>query len=98
MAYKATGGRYAKPGEGESAVVKAIRSPPEAELQRLQLESCKLTARLFEIGFHPASRRMMALLGVELGPPRTPLSPLSDDQLQKLDEALEELDFDQWRR
>jgi hypothetical protein len=35
LAYKATGGRYAKPGESESAVVKAIRSPPEAELQRL---------------------------------------------------------------
>lgn len=79
-------------------LIEAIGKGDEAELQRLQLESCKLTARLFEIGFHPASRRMMALLGVELGPPRTPLSPLSGEQVRKLDEALEELDFDQWRR
>ena len=79
-------------------LIEAIDEGNEAELQRLQLESCKLTAKLFEIGFHPASRHMMALLGVELGPPRTPLSPLSGEQVRKLDEALEELDFDQWRR
>jgi dihydrodipicolinate synthase/N-acetylneuraminate lyase len=40
----------------------------------------------------------MALLGMDLGPPRSPLVPLSRDQVQELDEALAELDFDQWRR
>ena len=35
LAYKATGGVYATLAEGQSAVVKAIRSPPDAELRRL---------------------------------------------------------------
>ncbi|MFP6753972.1 MAG: dihydrodipicolinate synthase family protein [Pirellulaceae bacterium] len=79
-------------------LIEAIGEGDEAELQRLQLESCKLTARLFEIGFHPASRQVMARLGIDLGPPRTPLVPLTADQVEQLDEALAELDFDQWRR
>jgi N-acetylneuraminate lyase len=79
-------------------LIAAIDAGDEAEMQRLQLESCKLTAMLFEIGFLPATRMIMGRLGVDVGPPRTPLSPLSDQQVEELDAGLAELDFDQWHR
>ena len=79
-------------------LIEAIENGNDDQVLQLQLESCKLTARLFEINFHAATRKVMERLGVNIGPPRPPLVPLNPAQQSQLDESLEELEFERWHR
>ena len=79
-------------------LIEAIENGDDQLVRQLQLESCKLTARLFEINFHAATRKVVERLGVEIGPPRPPLVPLNAAQQAELDESLAELEFERWHR
>ena len=75
----------------------AVDRQDEVAVQSLQHASCDIIADLFEVGFLPAMRSVMTRIGVEVGPPRLPLLPLSEAQEQQPAEMLERRNFLQWR-
>ena len=75
----------------------AVDRQDEVAVQSLQHASCDIIADLFEVGFLPAMRSVMTRIGIEVGPPRLPLLPLSEAQEQQLAEMLERRNFLQWR-
>ena len=75
----------------------AVDRQDEVAVQSLQHASCDIIADLFEVGFLPAMRSVMTRIGIDVGPPRLPLLPLSEAQEQQLAEMLERRNFQQWR-
>jgi N-acetylneuraminate lyase len=49
-----------------------------------QLQAVRLIRTLQEFGFGRASKAMMRLIGIDCGPPRLPLKPMSNAELQEL--------------
>ena len=75
----------------------AVDRQDEVAVQSLQHASCDIIADLFDLGFLPAVRSLMQSIGINVGPPRLPLLPLSETQEQQLAEMLERRNFQQWR-
>lgn len=63
-----------------------------------QFRSVQLIEVLGQFGYLPAAKVVMEILGVPVGPPRLPLSPLIPDAAMKLRSALEQLGFFDWIR
>ncbi len=78
-------------------LLEAFDRQDEVAVQSLQHASCEIIAELFELGFLPAVRSVMTRIGIDVGPPRLPLLPLSAAQEQQLEEMLQRRDFQQWR-
>jgi N-acetylneuraminate lyase len=79
-------------------LLEAFDRQDEVAVQSLQHASCEIIAELFELGFLPAVRSVMTRIGIDVGPPRLPLLPLSAAQEQQLEEMLQRRDFQQWRK
>jgi len=78
-------------------LLEAFHRHDNLEVQRLQFASCEITADLFQLGFLPSLRILMKIIGVDVGPPRLPLLPLSEEKTRQLEEILEQRNFQQWR-
>ncbi len=61
-----------------------------------QFRSVQLIRLLAGYGYMGASKALMAMLGVELGPARLPNAPLTPEQVKKLRADLEQLGFFGW--
>lgn len=61
-----------------------------------QWRSVQLVRLLAQFGFTGASKALMAMLGVEVGPARLPLTTPNADQVQRLRSELEALGFFDW--
>ena len=60
--------------------------------RQAQLQSVRMIRILQEFGFARASKAMMRLIGVDCGPVRLPLRPMSDAETKALAERLEGMD------
>jgi N-acetylneuraminate lyase len=63
-----------------------------------QLRSARLVRLLSGFGYMAASKALMGMVGVEVGPPRLPHAPLSAARTAELRAALEALGFFDWIR
>lgn len=61
-----------------------------------QFKSVQLISLLGQFGYMAAARALMERLGVPLGPPRPPHSPLTPAQFKELAEGLDQLGFSGW--
>ena len=61
-----------------------------------QARSIELIKTLGHYGFLAASKAVMSMIGVDCGPPRLPLMPLSPTQLNALRQDLERIEFFDW--
>lgn len=75
----------------------ACQSRDDVLVQQLQFASAELIADLFQLGFLPSVRSLMKIIGIDVGPPRLPLIPLSEEKVRQLEEILEQRNFHQWR-
>jgi N-acetylneuraminate lyase len=64
--------------------------------RREQFRSVQLVELLARHGFLPASKAVMGMLGVDVGPARLPLRRLSETDVQTLRRELEQLGFWEW--
>jgi len=64
--------------------------------RREQLRLVRLVAALARHGYLAAAKYLMERLGVEVGPPRLPLTPLRPEQIQVLEDDLARLGFEGW--
>lgn len=78
-------------------LLEAYHAHDDLLVQQLQFASAELIADLFELGFLPSVRSLMKIIGIDVGPPRLPLLPLSAEKVQQLEAMLERRDFQQWR-
>lgn len=65
-------------------LIRAFESGDLATARSLQLQAAEMIQALCEFGFMAASKAVMALMGVDCGPVRTPLHNLSRPQLDAL--------------
>lgn len=72
----------------------AAGNPEQAREQ--QFRSVLLIQLLASIGYMPAAREVMGILGVPVGPPRQPNATLDDAARRKLHAGLERLGFFDW--
>jgi N-acetylneuraminate lyase len=63
-----------------------------------QYRSVRLIDLLAGVGFIPAAKAVMAMLGVDVGPARLPLSNLTEEQTGRLRSSLEGMGFFEWVR
>lgn len=63
-----------------------------------QYRSVRLIALLGRFGYAAASRELMGLLGVPIGPPRLPIRPLAPAEARALAAEIEALGFFEWLR
>jgi N-acetylneuraminate lyase len=61
-----------------------------------QMKSVRLIQALASRGYMGAAKAVMAMLGVEVGPPRLPCAPLDADQTKALRSELEQMGFFEW--
>jgi len=64
--------------------------------RRWQLRAVDLVDVLLRFGVLRAGKAIMGMIGVDCGPPRSPLTPLSPKERQGLREQLDAIEFDQW--
>lgn len=67
-----------------------------AAARTAQLQSARLIATLARYGYLSAAKAVMGFLGVDVGPTRLPLPPLSTAEVGALRAELEQLDFFSW--
>lgn len=60
--------------------------------RKAQLQSVRMIRDLQHFGFSRASKAMMALIGVDCGPVRLPLKPMTNDELQDLGRRVKAID------
>jgi N-acetylneuraminate lyase len=63
-----------------------------AAARKAQLQSVRMIRGLQEFGFARASKAMMRLIGVDCGPVRLPLKPMTADELRDLGRRVNEID------
>jgi N-acetylneuraminate lyase len=63
-----------------------------ATARQAQLQSVKLIRTLQDFGFSRASKAVMRLLGVDCGPVRLPLKPMSEEEVKELGRRLQGMD------
>jgi N-acetylneuraminate lyase len=80
----AVGSTYNFAGPLYQRLIRAFESGDLATARSLQLQSAEMIQTLCEFGFMAASKAVMALMGVDCGPVRTPLHNLSHPQLDAL--------------
>ena len=80
----AVGSTYNFAGPHYQRLIRAFESGDLATARSLQLQSAEMIQILCEFGFMAASKAVMALMGVDCGPVRTPLHNLSHSQLDAL--------------
>lgn len=61
-----------------------------------QMKSVRLIQALASRGYMGAAKAVMAMLGVEVGPPRLPCAPLDANQTRALRSELEQMGFFEW--
>jgi N-acetylneuraminate lyase len=77
-------------------MIAAFQRGDLAEARREQYRSVELVALLSKHGYMGASKALMKLLGVDLGPTRPPLGNLDAGQLGRLSEELRQCGFFDW--
>jgi N-acetylneuraminate lyase len=80
----AVGCTYNFAGPHYQRLIRAFESGDLATARSLQLQSAEMIQVLCEFGFMAAAKAVMALIGVDCGPVRTPLRNLSPSQLDAL--------------
>ena len=75
----------------------AVDRQDDDAVHSLQHASCDIIAALFDLGFLPSVRSVMKSIGIDVGPPRLPLLPVSAAEEQQLAEMLQRRNFQQWR-
>lgn len=79
-------------------MMRAFAAGDLAAAREEQLRSVQLVRLLAGFGSMGAAKALMAMLGVDVGPPRLPLSGLSAGQVAELRSRLEALGFFDWIR
>ncbi len=77
-------------------MIDAFRKGDLATAQEEQYRSVRLIRLLSNFGYLAAARAVMEMLGVPLGPPRLPNSPLEPGRHEELRKALDHLGFFSW--
>src|SRR5436190_225761 len=77
-------------------LIAAFNKGDLAAAQDEQYRGVQLIRLLVSYGFLPAAKAATSMLGVDLGPTRTPLRALNSDQTKKLRADLEQLGFFEW--
>jgi N-acetylneuraminate lyase len=77
-------------------LIAAFKKGDLATAQDEQYRGVQLIRLLVSYGFLPAAKATTSMLGVDLGPMRTPLRTLNADQVKKLRADLERLGFFDW--
>ena len=70
-------------------LIEAFRRGDLAAAREEQLRSVRLVESLSRHGFMASAKHVMTRLGVSVGPPRPPHTPLTDEQTLELDRDLE---------
>jgi N-acetylneuraminate lyase len=73
-------------------MLKLIAAGDVQSARREQARAMMLVHRIAAFGFGAASKVVMQRVGIDCGPPRPPLAPLTDDQKHALIQQVEELD------
>lgn len=71
----------------------AYQSGDLAQAQTLQYEANRIIRALSSLPHIAALKEMLKRMGIECGTPRSPLRPLNDVELRKLDDVLEKISF-----
>ena len=79
-------------------MLRAFAASDLAAARAEQLRSAELVQVLAGFGYMGASKAVMAMLGVDVGPPRLPHVALAPDQVAELRHRLEALGFFDWVR
>lgn len=79
-------------------VMAAVERGDLAAARADQYRSVQLIELLAGLGFIPATKAVMGMLGVDVGPARLPLTNLTAEQVGRLRSALEGLGFFEWAR
>lgn len=77
-------------------LAKAYAEGDHATAKMEQYRSVQLIEVLARYGYMGAAKAVMGMLGVEVGPPRLPNMPLTEEQRQKLRAELDSLGFFEW--
>ncbi len=89
----AVGSTYNFAGPHYQRLIRAFESGDFATARTLQLQSAEMIQTLVSFGFMAASKAVMALMGIDCGPVRSPLSNLSHNQLDALVNRLGSMDI-----
>jgi len=92
-AHGAVGSTYNFMGRRYNAVLDALSRGDLATAQREQASATRLVHAMIRYPAMPALKATMKLAGVDCGPPRLPLRPLSEEQVGQLQEDLRRLGF-----
>ena len=92
----AVGSTYALAAPVYNRMLRAFAAGDLATAREEQLRSARLVRLLAGYGFMAAAKAVMAMLGVDVGPPRLPHSRLSAAQATELRASLEALGFFDW--
>lgn len=77
-------------------LMKAYQDSDIATAKALQADSVSLVRVLVSYGFAAASKSVMSMLGIDCGPVRAPLTPLSAQEIESLRSELEEVGLFRW--
>ncbi len=77
-------------------MIDAFRNGDLAAAREEQYRSVRVIQLLSDFGYLAAARAVMEMLGVPLGPPRLPNSPLEPHRREELHTALEQIGFFNW--
>lgn len=77
-------------------VIRAFEAGDLAEAQRQQARAVQMVETIAAFGFISASKSVMAMIGIDCGPARSPLAPLSPGQENELRDRLEKIGYFQW--
>ncbi len=78
-------------------IIDAFAAGDVATAQRLQLRSIEWVSIFVRFGGHRAMKAVMKLSGIDCGPVRPPLAPLSDEEYEELTNELTAAGFDEAR-
>lgn len=95
-ARSAVGSTYNFAAPVAQRLVDAFRRGDLESARREQLRLVRLVAALARHGYLAAAKYLMGRIGIEVGPPRLPLTPLRPEQIQVLEDDLAQLGFDGW--
>jgi N-acetylneuraminate lyase len=88
----AVGSTYNFAGPHYQRLIRAFESGDLPTARAAQFQAVEMITTLYEFGFSPASKAVMAMLGVDCGPVRPPLRNLSATQLAALARKLASFD------
>jgi N-acetylneuraminate lyase len=94
----AVGSTYNFAGRHYERLIRAFEAGDMATARAAQLRATELVKILAEFGFMAASKAVMAMVGVDCGPVRSPLGNLAPFELAELAEKLARLDLIPIRR